>query len=195
VHDADQNSRPDIGPYPGPGHDAAHVTTNDLIMVVYDELYALAERAMRRERRNHTLQPSALVHECYLRLERDANHQWQSRAHFLAAAAEAIRRILIEHARKHLARKRGGGQHRVALDDALGLIAGADVDLLELNAALDRLAGIDQRLSQVVKLRFFGGLTVEEVAEVHGLSKRTIENDWATARAWLRRELARDEST
>lgn len=165
---------------------------------VYAELRTLAERHMRAERGNHTLQPSALVHELYVRL-RKSDDEFLNRAHFFAAASEAIRRILIEHARRVRSVKRGGDAGpRVALDDALGLAApgptpGAPspgVDILDIGEALSELERMDERLGRVVTLRFFGGLTVDEVAAALGLSKRTVESDWTVARAWLRRRLA-----
>jgi RNA polymerase sigma-70 factor (ECF subfamily) len=156
---------------------------------VYQELHAIAEQHMRRERRDHTLQPTALVHEVYLRFNENGSTRWQSRAHFFAAAAESIRRILIDHARRHGAQKRGGDRRRVTLDDNLGVTDGDGIDLMALDGALNELGGFDPRAARVVELRFFGGLTVEETAGVLGLSKRTIEGDWTLARAWLRQKL------
>ena len=163
---------------------------DELLPAVYEELHALAEQHMRRERADHTLQPTAIVHEVYLRLNRGGEQDWMTRSQFFAAAAESIRRILIEHARKHLAIKRGGDRRRCPLDDVIGVTDGQEIDLIELDVALGELAKFDQRMARVVELRFFGGLTVQEVAEVLGLSKRTIEMDWTMARAWLRRALA-----
>jgi RNA polymerase sigma-70 factor, ECF subfamily len=165
------------------------LSIDELLPEVYEELRAIAERSMRSERAGHTLQPSALVHEAYLRL-RGGPDRFVNRAHFFASAAEAIRRILVEHARKTHALKRGGGGTRIALDDAVGLVGRPEVGLCELDAALNDLGRTDPRLARVVTLRFFGGLSVEETATTLGLSKRTIEGDWTLARAWLRRELA-----
>jgi RNA polymerase sigma-70 factor, ECF subfamily len=167
----------------GPGR-----SVDELLPEVYAELRSIAERSMRAERTGHTLQPSALVHEAYMRL-RGGGDRFVNRAPFFASAAEAIRRILIEHARRTRALKRGGAGTRIALDDAVGLVGQADVGLLELGDALDDLARSDPRLARVVTLRFFGGLSVEETASTLGLSKRTVESDWTLARAWLRREL------
>jgi RNA polymerase sigma factor (TIGR02999 family) len=170
--------------------DGRHGKLNKLLPKVYDELHALAEQHMRRERPDHTLQPTAIVHEVYRRLKEDGSRDWQTRSQFFAAAAESIRRILIDHARRHMAAKRGGDRRRCPLDDAIGITDGDVIDLIELDAALCELAAFDERMARVVELRFFGGLTVQEVAEILGMSKRTIENDWMLARAWLRRALA-----
>lgn len=167
---------------------------------VYRDLRSLAARALRRERSDHTLQPSALVNEVYLRLYggpgADTGH-WQSRAHFFGAAALAIRRILVEHARHRAARKRGGGSgRRIPLDamDSAPVCRG-DVDVLELEGALEALGQLDPRLLHVAQLRLYGGLTMDEIALVSGRAKRTIEQDWALARAWLRRELRGGEAS
>ncbi len=158
-----------------------------LSSLLYDELRALAERYMRRERSNHTLQPTALVHEAYLRLI-GTGIAFQNRAHFLALAARTMRRVLLDHARRRAATKRGGGVERVTLAD----VAAADsrtLDLIAVDAALERLAQIEPRQAQVVELRFFGGLEIEEAAEVLGVSKATVKRDWRFARAWLAGEL------
>jgi len=163
-------------------------TTDTVTSEVYDELRRIAQSAMNNERPGHTLQATALVNEVYLRLDA-SSRAWNSRAHFFAAASEAIRRILIDHARGRSAAKRGGALSRVPMDDALSIAGTSDVDLLDLDDALRDLAALDPRLAKVVELRFFGGLDVSEVAEVLGFSKRTIEGDWTTARAWLRDRL------
>ena len=160
-----------------------------LLPLVYDELHRIASVQMRGERRDHTLQPTAIVHEAYLRLVQGESIQWQSRAHFLAVAAGAIRRVLIDHARRTGAQKRGGDRQRVSLDERVDAGRGPDLDLLDLNDALERLANVNPRQSRIVELRFFGGLTNEEVAEVMGLSRATISDEWAFARAWLAKEL------
>lgn len=151
---------------------------------VYRELRSIAAAHLARERLGHTLQPTALVHEAYLRLADRREHAWRSRAHFLAAATVCIRRILIESARRRAARKRGGTWTRVELDSI-----GADVDgtleFLDLDDALNELAGVDPRAARVVELRCFGGMEVAATAEVLGVSPATVERDWSTARAWL----------
>jgi RNA polymerase sigma factor (TIGR02999 family) len=157
---------------------------------LYDELRALAERVLRSERPDHTLQPTSLVHEAYLRLAKQDQVRWKSRSHFMAMAATMIRRILIDHARGRAALVRGGGRERVTLDDSDGLATEGDLDLDALDEALRKLAAFDERRSRVVELRFFGGLTNEEIGEVLGVSKWTVVDDWRLARAWLRRELS-----
>jgi len=165
-----------------------------LVPVVYGELRKIAARYMRAEGANHTLQPTALVHEAFLRLLRLPPGSVQNRIHFFALAAQAMRRILADHARRHRAAKRGGGAVRVPLElvegGAPATPAGDDVAADDLDAALEDLAKLDERQARVVELRFFAGLTVEEVAAALDLSKRTIEGEWTVARAWLRRELA-----
>jgi RNA polymerase sigma factor (TIGR02999 family) len=161
-----------------------------LMPLVYDELRRLAAHYLRGERPGQTLQPTALVHEAYLRLLKDRPDRWQNRAHFCAIAAHSMRQILIERARARDALKRGGGQPRVTFDEALP--APADVpsfDLLALDAALERLAALDPDQARIVELRFFGGLTIEETAEAMGSSPATVKRHWALARAWLAREL------
>ena len=163
---------------------------NELMPDVYDELRRLAEASMRNERAGHTLQATALVHEIYVRLGHQEEERWQSRAHFFAAASQAIRRILIDHARKKNADKRGGAFARIPLEDAIGICNSSEVELLDIDEALTELESIDARASQVVALRFFGGLSMEEIANVIGVSKRTVEGDWTTAKAWLRSRLS-----
>jgi RNA polymerase sigma-70 factor (ECF subfamily) len=163
--------------------------TDAIVGEVYNELRRIAQKAMNEERAGHTLQATALVNEVYLRLDA-SGRQWHSRGHFFAAASESIRRILIDHARGKGAAKRGGGRARVPLEDSLAVAGGTEgVDIVDLDKALVELEEIDPRMAKVVELRFFGGLEVSEVAEVLGFSKRTIEGDWATARAWLRSRL------
>lgn len=159
-----------------------------LIPLVYEELRRLAASYMADERPDHTLQPTALVHEAYLRLVDQRSVRWRSRTHFLAIAATAMRRLLIDHARRHRAEKRGGGR-RVTLSEGIAGGEAADLDVLALEEALTRLAEIDGRQAHVIELRFFGGLRVEEAAEVLGISPATVKRDWQHARAWLRREL------
>ena len=160
---------------------------------VYTELRALAARYLHRERKSHTLQPTALVHEAYLKLVGKTHVDWQGRAHFLAVAAQAMRQILVDHARRHRAAKRGGNRHRIALDDNLVTESKRDVDLLTLEDALTKLTKLDPCQAQMVELRFFGGLSIAEVAKVMGRSKRSVEREWTMIRAWLRRELDRSD--
>lgn len=157
--------------------------------VVYDELKRAATALMAGERAGHTLQPTALVHEAYVRLVGGGRVEWKNRAHFFGIAARAMRQILVEHARRHAAAKRGGGWERVTLDERLGVARGAELKILHLDDALKRLAKLDHRMSQVVELRFFGGLTSKEVAGHLGVSKRTVDDDWSVAKKWLRREI------
>lgn len=166
------------------------VAADELVPIVYDELRRLAARYLRRERSDHTLQPTALVNEIYLRLVKADEIDWQGRAQFFALAARQIRKILVEHARRKKAAKRGGDAARITLDESGGPSAQRDVELIALDDALARLANASPRQSQVVELRFFGGMRVEEVADVLGISATTVKDDWAVARAWLRRELS-----
>jgi RNA polymerase sigma factor (TIGR02999 family) len=160
-----------------------------LMPLVYDEFRALAAHHLAGERKNHTLQPTALVHEAYLRLIDQTRVDWQGRTHFFAIGSQAIRRVLIDHARARARAKRGGGMARVTLDDAVALAPQRDEDLLALDEAMEKLEKLDPRQAKVVEMRFFGGMTVEEVAEALGVSKRTVEGEWTMARAWLLREL------
>ena len=162
-----------------------------LIAVVYQDLRRVARRRLRAERADHSLAPTALVHEAYMRLVDLRRVRWQNRAQFFAIAARLMRQILVDHARAHVAAKRGGPGWKVPLADDLGATMPRDVDLLDLDAALGKLATIDSRLGDLVVLRFFGGMTVEEAAESLGLSPATVKRDWSRARAWLFRELQR----
>jgi RNA polymerase sigma factor (TIGR02999 family) len=171
---------------------------NELFPSIYGELRRVAQRYLGRERQNHTLQPTALVHEAWMRLQNDRGAEWQGKTHGLALGAQAMRRVLVDHGRHQKRDKRGGGAQKVVLDDLLQAAATQAVpveDLLALEAALSRLEAIDPRAAQVVVLRFFSGLTNPEVAEHLGLSVRTVEADWTHARAWLRRDLAGQPST
>jgi RNA polymerase sigma-70 factor, ECF subfamily len=162
----------------------------ELLDAIYGELHQLASAFMRRERRkDHTLQPTALVNEAYLHLIGEQPLNWESRAHFYGAAAQTMRRILIDHARRHHATKRSGDLDRVELEDGLIAVDGQAAELLALDTALNRLALFAQRQAQVVELRFFGGLSVEETAQVIGVSEKTVKRDWAVARAWLENQL------
>ncbi len=160
-----------------------------LIPVVYGELRRLAGSYMRRERVDHTLQATALVHEAYLKLIEQRSANWQSRAHFFGVAAQLMRRILIDHARGHSRQKRGGEQKRVSLDEAFVFSEKQADELLAVDDSLNRLTEIDPRQARVVELRFFGGLSVEEAAEVLGVSPKTIKRDWSVAKAWLYADL------
>jgi RNA polymerase sigma factor (TIGR02999 family) len=159
--------------------------------IVYSELRRRAAAYLRRERPDHTLEPTALVHEAYLRLCHGREVGWQSRAHFFAVAATVMRRILVDHARERRTQRRGQGLRTVALDEAAAGATGPDVDLVTLDEALGRLAELDLRQSRIVELRYFGGLTVEETARLLQVSAPTVKREWATARAWLHREIAR----
>jgi RNA polymerase sigma-70 factor (ECF subfamily) len=156
-----------------------------LIPVVYDELRRLAASYMRRERQDHTLQATALVHEAYVKLIEQRSVNWQSRAHFFGVAAQLMRRILIDHARGHLRQKRGGEHQKVSLDEAFIFSGQQSAELLALDESLQRLTKMDARQGRIVELRFFGGLSVEEAAEVLKVSPKTVKRDWSVARAWL----------
>ena len=162
-----------------------------LLPVVYKELQRLAHFQLRQERPGHTLQSAALVNEAYLRLIGLNPPQWESRTHFFAIAAQLMRQILVDYARRHRAGKRGGGEVAVPLEDATMLSRGKPIDVVALDEALKALAQIDPRKAQVVELRFFGGLSFDETAEVLQLSTVTVSRDWSTARAWLHREMNR----
>lgn len=161
---------------------------DQLLPVVYDELRRQAARHLRRERGGHTLQPTALVHEAFLRLVNQKNVEWQNRAHFFGIAARLMRRVLVDHARERLAGKRGGGI-RLTLDEKMVASDERGIDFLALDEALMKLAALDERQSRVVELRFFSGLNVEETAGVLEVSPATVKLDWSMAKAWLRREL------
>jgi RNA polymerase sigma factor (TIGR02999 family) len=156
-----------------------------LLPLIYNELRHLAHNFLYRERPGHTLQTTALVHEAYLKLIDQRDAHWQNRAHFFAIAAQAMRRILIDSARKHAAAKRGGGAEKVSLDQAAEISLEPDSSLLALDEALNALAEIDPQQSRIIELRYFGGLTIEETAEVLKTSPATVKREWAMARAWL----------
>lgn len=163
---------------------------DDYLPAVYSELRRLAAHYLRGERPGQTLQPTALVNEAYLRLRKDRPERWQNRAHFCAVAAHAMRQILIERARARRAQKRGGGQPRVTFDESLpATAAGPDVDLVALDAALERLAALDASQARIVELRFFGGLSIEETADTLGISPATVKRHWTAAKAWILKEL------
>lgn len=162
---------------------------HSLMPLIYAELRQIAARHLRRERSDHTLQPTALVHEAFMRLIDQQGVDWQNRAHFFGVAAEVMRRILVDHARRRQAEKRGGGAMTVALQDGMDWPDGRDLEIVALDDALDALAQLDPQQSKVVELRFFAGLSVEETAEVLGVSATTVKREWRMARAWLVREL------
>jgi RNA polymerase sigma factor (TIGR02999 family) len=161
-----------------------------LMPLIYDELRRLASSYLRRERPDHTLQATALVHEAYLRLADQQHLHFQSRAHFFGLAAQVIRGILVDHARSHYAAKRGGALRKLSLDEAIEVEERREVDLIALDEALASLALLDPQQSRIVELRYFGGLTIEETAEFLRISPATVKRDWNTARAWLHREIS-----
>ncbi len=157
--------------------------------VLYEELRRLARHFLAAERPDHTLQPTALVHEAYLRLIDQRSVDWKNRAHFMGVAASMMRRILINHARAQQAAKREGFAQAIALEDALGVFTNPQVNILELNHALQQLSELDPQQARVVELRYFGGLTIEETAEAIGISPATVKREWGTARLWLMRQI------
>lgn len=163
-----------------------------LIPLVEPDLRRIARQYMRKERPGHTFQTTALVNEAYIKLVGQRGGNWQNRAHFFAIAATLMRRILIDHAKTRCRTKRGGGAIKVSLDDALAVSIERSEELIELNAALERLSGIDERKARIVEMKYFGGLSVEESAEVLGVSSNTVIRDWKLAKAWLRREISGD---
>jgi RNA polymerase sigma factor (TIGR02999 family) len=177
----------------GIGSASGRASSAELFPLVYNEMRRIAGRMMRREAPGHTLQPTALVHEAYLKLADQTRARWKGRTHFLAVGAQVMRRLLINHARDRAAVKRGRSWERVALTTALARpgreLVGLDL-LVAINRAVEKLAGLDERQAAVVTLRFFGGLEIEEAAQVLGVSKRTVDYDWRHARAWLLRELS-----
>jgi RNA polymerase sigma factor (TIGR02999 family) len=161
----------------------------ELVPLLYHELRRIASRYLRRERPDHTLQATALVHEAYLRLVDQTDIQWQNRSHFFGVAAQQMRRVLVDYARAHRAAKRGGSLPKISLEDALAISAERTEDLLELDEVLTRLAAIDAQQVRIVELRFFAGLTVEETAELLSVSTATVKREWAMAKSWLSREI------
>ncbi len=157
--------------------------------LVYDELRRVAQHYLRRERSDHTLQSTALVHEAYLRLAGQSHPQWQNRAHFFGIAAHLMRQILVEHARGRGAAKRGGNALRLELTESLATARQTDVDVIALDSALQQLSELDAQQGRIVELRFFAGLSIEDTSEVLGVSPATVKRDWVTARAWLFRAM------
>jgi RNA polymerase sigma-70 factor (ECF subfamily) len=164
---------------------------SELIPIVYDELRRLAGRYMRRERTDHTLQATALVHEAYIKLVQQQAANWQSRAHFFGIAAQVMRHILVDHARGLTSEKRGGGKRPAPLEEALVFTPEKSLELLKLDESLQRLTELDPRQARVVELRFFGGLTVEEAADVLSVSPKTVKREWSMAKAWLHGDMRR----
>lgn len=175
-----------------PGSDHPADSVRDLLPMVYSELRSIAARFLESERAGHTLQPTALVHEAYLRLMRERSPTWADRANFFAAAATVMRRVLIDHARKKKAAKRGGGQQRTPFDEMVEGFEERAIDLVQLDEALDRLRAMDERKAVLVELRFFAGLDMALIAELMGVSQRTVEREWTLTRAWLRGQLPSD---
>jgi len=163
----------------------------ELMEAVYGELHKIAGRLLQRERTGHTLQATALVNEAYLQMVGDARLDWKDRSHFFAAAAQSMRHILVDYARRHKAAKRDGARHKVELTDALAISEDRLEEVLAIDEALTRLAEWDARQCRIVEMRFFGGMTEEEIAEVLGVGRRTVSREWNLARAWLRGELNR----
>jgi RNA polymerase sigma factor (TIGR02999 family) len=166
-----------------------------LLPLVYDELRGVAHRYLRNERPNHTLQSTALVHEAYFRLVGQDFPEWEGRTHFFAVAAQLMRQILVDYARRHRAGKRGSGAYKLTLDDVAALPHRKELDVVALDDALKTLAELDPRQSRVVELRFFAGLSLEETSEVMGIATATVQRDWTAARAWLHREISRRPTT
>ena len=163
-----------------------------LMPLVYEELRRLASRYLNRERPDHTLQPTALVHEAYLRLVDQTQVTWQNRAHFIGVAAQMMRRILVDHARLHKVEKRGGHRRKLSLDEAVSFEERRDVDLIALDDALADLGRLDPQQCRIVELRFFAGLTLDETAEVIGISRSTVKREWVMAKAWLYDQLSKE---
>jgi RNA polymerase sigma-70 factor, ECF subfamily len=161
-----------------------------LVPILYTELHRLARGYMRRERANHTLQPTALINEAFVRLAQDTPSA-QSRAHFVALAANVMRRVLVDHARTRVAGRHGGGQQKLPLEEGLAFSEQQPRDMIALNDALDRLEKTNSRQAKVVELRFFGGFSVEEIASILGIAPRSVKRDWALARVWLHKEISR----
>lgn len=183
------SSPPDVTALLGDWSRGDRSALDQLLPLVYAELRLIATRQLRKERVGHTLQPTALVHEVYLRLVRQREGDWQNRAHFFGVAAQVMRRILVDHARRQNAGKRGEGIPCLSVEDARELPAPGELPILALDRALDRLEKVDSELARIVELRAFGGLTLEEAAHVLNVSPSTAKRDWRTAKAWLAREL------
>lgn len=173
--------------------DGNEEVVNQILPHIYDELRRLASSYLRRERSNHTLQPTALVHEAYMKLIDQSRVKWQNRAHFFGIAAQVMRRILMDHARKHTAEKRGGDAELLPIEEEILVVShDKSAELVALDDALNQLAEMDERKAKIVELRYFGGLSIEETAEVLGVSVPTVNREWRMAKAWLYSEIARD---
>ncbi len=183
---------PDLSTVLTGGSVADKATLDALLPAVYEELHALAQRYLRTERPDHTLQPTALVNEAYLRLSSQRSVNWINRAQFFGIAAQMMRRILVTHAESRNAAKREGMATRVTLDDSISWSRGRELDLVELDEALTALAAFDPRQARVVEQRFFAGLSIDETAEVLDISPATVKREWTVAKAWLRRALSHD---
>ncbi len=170
-------------------HDDPEVQAR-LLPLVYDELHRIAQRHFGNERSDHTLQPTALVNEAYLQLVAGADRSWKNRSHFFAAAATSMRRVLVDHARRHRSAKRGGGVRKINLEDAVIQTGEQSDEILALDEALSKLAGLDPRQSQIVELRYFAGFGGEDIARLLGISRRTVEREWELARKWLYLEIS-----
>jgi RNA polymerase sigma-70 factor, ECF subfamily len=188
-------SRTDITQWLAVCREGDTAALEQLLPLVYDQLHRQAMRAFSRERPGHTLQPTALVNEVYLRLADQHATKWQNRAQFFGIASQMMRRILVSHARARHAAKRGGGETMITLQEGLAAAPQRDINLLALDEALQRLEAIDAEKSRMVELRFFSGLSVEETAEVMGISPRTVDRQWQIAKAWLHREIAIGEKS
>lgn len=189
----DSTSRNDVTELLTAWSNGNQAARDQLMSVVYDELHRLARRYMRRESPDHTLQTSALLNEAFLRLVDQKNVHWQNRAHFFGIAAQMMRRILVDYARGRNYEKRGGGARALSLDEALIVSDARNEEVVNVHEALERLTEFDARKGQIVELRFFGGLSIEETAEVLGVSPGTVMRDWTLAKAWLRRELSPEQ--
>lgn len=192
---ASEKSSPATEILAGLGTSDPSLVAAQLLPIVYDELRNLAAKYLRRERKGHTLDPTGLVHEAYLRLVDQSRVDWQGKTHFFAVSAEAMRRILIDHARTRKREKRGKDWRRVAFDHVVSELEILDTDLIDFRDGLAKLASLDSRQARVVELRLFAGLSMEEISTVLKVSKRTIEGDWTHAKAWLRAEMSSDNAT
>lgn len=192
---ASEKSSPATEILAGLGTSDPSLVAAQLLPIVYDELRNLAAKYLRRERKGHTLDPTGLVHEAYLRLVDQSRVDWQGKTHFFAVSAEAMRRILIDHARTRKREKRGKDWRRVAFDHVVSELEILDTDLIDFRDGLEKLARLDSRQARVVELRLFAGLSMEEISTVLKVSKRTIEGDWTHAKAWLRAEMSSENAT
>lgn len=174
----------------GKSHQEVVTAGGELVPLIYDELRSLARGYMRRQPADHTLQPTALVHEAYMRMAGEPDDRWSSKRHFMAVAAKAMRQLLVDHARRRGAGKRGGAWKRITLHDGVGPQGRSVVDLIDLSDALDRLERLHDRQARIIELRFFAGQTIAETAKTLGVGTTTVEDDFAMAKAWLARELA-----